>query len=104
MVNWQVFAVDPMAPLHKSVGWFVVHRSQRSNVADQLIQQSRFNQIGLFRNKWLFREDHFFGSHWIRGKKAPVDVAAIPQVWVVRILRQSNTSVTGWRELTPVTT
>jgi len=37
MVNWQVFAVDPMAPLHKSVGRFVVHRSQRPDMADQLI-------------------------------------------------------------------
>lgn len=93
-----------MAALHKSVGWFVVHRSQRADVADQLIQQSRFNQVSLFRNEGLFREDHFFGSHWIRGKKAPVDVATIPQVWIVRILRQSNTSATGLTWTSTVTT
>lgn len=104
MVDWQVLAVDAVAALHKSVGWFVVHWSQRPNVADELIQQGWLNQISLLRNQWLFWEHHFLGSHWIRGKKAPVDVATIPQVWVVRILRQSNASLTGWSELMPVIT
>lgn len=92
MVNWQVLAVNPMAPFHKSIGRFVVHRSQRPNMADQLIQQSGFNQISLLRDQWLFWQDHLFGSHWVSGKKAPIDVATVPQVWVVRILRQSNAS------------
>lgn len=54
MVDWQVLAVDPVAPLHESVGWFVVHGSQRPNVANQLIQQGWLNQISLLRNQWLF--------------------------------------------------
>lgn len=54
MVNWQVLAVDTVAPFHESIGWFVVHRSQRPNMADQLIQQSGFNQISLLGDQWLF--------------------------------------------------
>lgn len=54
MVDGQVLAVDAVAALHESVGWFVVHRSQRPNVADQLIQQGWLNQISLLRNQGLF--------------------------------------------------
>lgn len=91
--SWgQALVHNPSAPLHEGAGRLVIDRGQRSDVADELIQQRGLNQVCLFRNKWLLCQHHLLGSHRVSGQQAPVDVATVPQVWVVRILRQSNAS------------
>lgn len=82
---------DAPAPLHKRTGGLVVDRGQRADVADQLVQQGGLDQVCLLGNERLFGQDHFLGGHGIRGEQAPVDVAPVPQVGVIRILP-------GWKE------
>ena len=72
--------------IHKSRWQLVVHRSQGRNVADELIQEGRLQQVGLFRNGGLFGKYHVLGCSWVGGQEAPVDVAPVPQVRVVAVL------------------
>lgn len=74
------------APLHKGAGRLVVDGGQCANVADELIQQCGLNEVRLFGDEWLLGQNHFLGSHWVRGKQTPVDVATVPQVRVIRVL------------------
>lgn len=53
MVDGQVLAVDPVAALHKGVGGLVVDRCQRTNVADELVQECGLDQVGLLRDQGL---------------------------------------------------
>lgn len=63
MMNWQVLAMNPMTPFHKSIWRLVVHRGQRTNVADELIQEGRLYEVCLLRDQWLLRQHYFFGCH-----------------------------------------
>lgn len=74
------------APFHKGAGRLVVDRGQCAYVADELIQQCGLNEVRLFRDEWLLSQNHFLGSHWVRGEQTPVDIATVPQVWVIRVL------------------
>ena len=86
MVYRQVFAMDPMTSFHEGVGRLVVHRGQRADVADQLIQQRGLNEICLLRDQRLLRQDHLFGCDRVRWEKPPINIAPISKVRVIRIL------------------
>lgn len=77
---------DASAPLHEGAGRLVIDRGQGANVADQLVQQSGLNQVRLLRDEGLLSQHHFLGCHGVSGKQAPVDVATVSQVRVVRVL------------------
>ena len=62
-MNWQVLAMNPMTPFHKSIWRLVVHGGQRTNVADELIQEGRLYEVGLIRDQRLLRQHYFFGCH-----------------------------------------
>lgn len=81
---------DPSAPLHEGAGRFVIDRGQRPDVADQLVQERRLDQIRLFGDEGFLRQHHLLGSHGVGGEQAPVDVAAVPQVGVVGVLREAR--------------
>lgn len=86
--RWQALVHNAPAPLHKGAGRLMVDGSQGANVADELVQQCGLNEVCLFRDEWLFSQYHLLGSHWVRGEQTPVDVATVPQVWVIRVLKQ----------------
>lgn len=74
------------ATLHEGAGWLVVDGGQGANVADKLVQQCGLDEVRLFRDERLLGQHHLLGSHGVRGEQAPVDVATVPQVWVIRVL------------------
>lgn len=71
------------AALHEGAGGLVVDRGQGADVADQFLQQRGFNQVRLLRNQRLLSQNHLLGGHGVRRQQTPIDVAAVPQVWVV---------------------
>lgn len=87
MLHGQVLAVDPVAALHEGAGGFVIDRRQGADVADELVQQGGLDQVRLLRDQGLLRQHHLLGRHRVGGQQAPVDVAAVAQVRVVRVLR-----------------
>lgn len=92
VLNGQVFAVDAMASLNKGIGGLVVDRRQRADVADELVQQRRLNQVRLLRDERLLGQDHLLGRHGVRGQQTPVDVTTVTQVRVVGVLQETHTS------------
>ena len=78
--------LDTTAAFNKGTGRLVVDRGQSTDVTDKLLQQGRFNQICLLRDQGLLSQDHLFGSHGVCGEQTPIDVASVPEVWVIRIL------------------
>ena len=56
-------------------------------MTDELIEEGRLEKVSLFGYRWLFGEHHVLSCSWVGGEKSPVDVAAVPQVRVVTILR-----------------
>lgn len=92
---------DAPAPLHEGAGGLVIDRGQRANVTDQLIQQGRLDQVRLLRDEGLLCQHHFLGSHRVSGEQAPVNVAAVSQVWVIRVLweTQQLEQFMGWLRL-----
>ena len=56
-------------------------------MADQLVQQSWFDQIGLLRDQGLLSKHNFLGSGRVSGQETPVYVASVPQVRVVTVLQ-----------------
>lgn len=82
------FVLNTTAALNKGTGGLVVDRGQSTNMADKLLQQCGFNQICLFWNQWLLSQNHFFSSHRICGQQTPIDVTAVPEVRVIRVLRR----------------
>lgn len=80
--------LNSTAALNKGIWWLVVYRGQGANVTDELLQQCRLNQISLLRDEWLLSQNNLLGSHRVGGEQAPVDVATIPEVWVIRVLRK----------------
>lgn len=88
--SWgQALVHNPSAPLHKGAGRFVIDRGQCPNVADQLIQERRLDQIRLLGDERFLRQHDLLGGHRVRGEQAPVDVATVPQVGVVRVLQEA---------------
>lgn len=90
MVYWQVFVVDSMASLHKGIGRLVVHRGQRADVADELVQQRGLDEVCLLRDQRLLGQDHFFGCDRVGWEKPPINIAPISKVGIIRILRKSQ--------------
>lgn len=79
----QSLVLDTTASLNKSAGWLVVDGGQSTDVADELLQQCGLNQISLLRDQGLLSQNHLLGSHRVCREQTPVDVAAIPEVWVI---------------------
>ena len=79
------------AALHEGAGGLVVDGGQGADVADELLQQGGLDEVRLLRDEGLLRKHHFLGGHGVRGQQAPVDVAAVPQVRVVRVLHTFGT-------------
>lgn len=75
--------LNATAAFNKGTGWLVIHRGQSTNVADELLQQSGLDQIRLLRDQGLLSQNHLLGSYRVCGEQTPVDVAAVPEVWVV---------------------
>ncbi len=92
-----MFAVNAVASFHKGSGGFVVNGGQRADVADELVQQGGLDQVCFLWNQRLLRQHNLFCGHRVSGQQAPVDVAAITQVRVIRVLRRwrKNNSVNG---------
>lgn len=75
--------LNAAAAFNKGTGWLVIHRGKSTNVADELLQQSGLNQICLLRDQGLLSQNHLLGSYRVCGEQTPVDVATVPEVWVV---------------------
>ena len=95
MLDGEVLAVDAVAAFHKGVGGLVVDGGQRADVADELVQQRGLDQVRLLRDERLLRQHHLLGRHRVGGQQAPVDVAPVTQVRVVRVLWRWTTRARG---------
>jgi hypothetical protein len=62
------------------------HRSQRCNMTDKFVEESRLQQVGLLADQRLLGQDDLLGGGRIRGEQTPVYEAAIAKVWIVGIL------------------
>lgn len=80
--------LNTAAALNKGTGRLVVDRGQSTNVADELLQQSGLNQIRLLRDQGLLSQNHLLSRHRVCGEQTPVDVAAVSEVWVIRVLQK----------------
>lgn len=79
--------LNAAAALNKGTGRLVVDGGQSTNVTDELLQQRGFNQIRLLRDQGLLSKNHLLSSHGVCGEQTPVDVATVPEVWVIRVLQ-----------------
>lgn len=62
----------------------VVHRGERGQVVDELVQErASKTRVRLGRDRGLLREDDGLGRGRVAGEQAPVDKAAVAQVRVV---------------------
>lgn len=61
-------------------------------MADELLQQRGLDQIRLLGDQGLLGQHHLLGGHRVGGEQAPVDVTAVPEVWVVGVLREAERS------------
>lgn len=84
------FVHHTAAALHEGAGRLVVDGRQRADVADELLQQGGLNQVRLLRDQRLLGQHHLLGSHRVSGEQAPVDVATVSQVRVVRVLQTTD--------------
>lgn len=80
--------LDAAASLNKGTGRLVVDWGQSTNVTDKLLQQCGLNQIRLLRDQGLLSQNHLFSSHWVCREQPPIDVPAVPEVWVIRVLQK----------------
>lgn len=87
--------LNSTAALNKSTGRLVVDRGQSTNVADELLQQRGLDQVRLLRDQGLLSQNHLLGGHRVCREQAPVDVAAVPEVWVIRVLQRERSGKTG---------
>ena len=55
-------------------------------MTDQLVQECWLQKIGFFADEWLLCQDDLFGSCGIGRQEAPIDVAPVPEIRVVRVL------------------
>ena len=79
--------LNAAAALNKGTGRLVVDGGQSADVTDELLQQCGFNQIRLLRDQGLLSKNHLLSSHGVCGEQTPVDVATVPEVWVIRVLQ-----------------
>lgn len=98
-----MFAMNAMASLHKGIWGLVVDGGQRADVADKFIQQGGLNQVGLLWDQRLLRQHHLFSRYRVSGQQTPVDVAAVSQVRVIRVLRRKRQECERRRNLTIAT-
>ena len=80
--------LNTAAALNKGTRRLVVDRGQSTNVADKLLQQCGLNQICLLRDQGLLSQNHLLSGHRVCGEQTPVDVATVPEVWVIRVLQR----------------
>jgi len=55
-------------------------------MTDQLVEQSRLQQVSFLRDERLLGQNNLLGGGRVGRKQSPVDVATISQVWVVAVL------------------
>ena len=82
--------LNATAALYKGTGRLVVDGGQSADVADELLQQCGLNQIRLLGDQRLLSQNHLLGSNGVRGEQTPVDVAAVPEVGVIRVLQRET--------------
>lgn len=75
------------AALDKCGGRLVVNTGQRRDVADQLVEQRRLEQVRFLGDERLVGQHYFLRSRRVRRQQTPVDEPAIAQVRIVRVLR-----------------
>ena len=61
-------------------------------MTDQLVQECWLQKIGFFADEWLLCQDDLFGGCGVGGQEAPVDVAPVPEIGVVRVLFSTKIS------------
>lgn len=91
MVYGQVLAMDAVAPFHKRAGRLMVHGGQGTNVADELVQQGRLDEVCLLGDQRLFRQHYLFSCDRVSREKAPVNIAPVSEVRIIRILMERQT-------------
>ena len=64
----------------------MVHTSQAGDVTDQLVQQSRLQQVSLLCDQRLLRGDDILGGGRVCAEQPPVDEAPVPEVGVLALL------------------
>ena len=64
----------------------MVDGRQAGDVADELVEQRRLQQVRLLRDERLLGQHHLLGGGRVGRQQAPVDEAAVAQVRVVRVL------------------
>ena len=70
----------------KCIWWLVVDGRQAGDVTDQLVKQSRLQQISFLGDEGLLSQNNFLGSGRVSRQQSPVDVATVSQVRVVTVL------------------
>jgi len=65
----------------------VVDAGQAGDVADQLVQQGRLDQVGLLGDERLLRQNNFLSSGRVRGEQTPVNEASVAEIWILAVLR-----------------
>lgn len=90
VLHRKVFPVDSVAAFNKGAGRFVIDGGQGANVADELIQQGRLDQVRLLWDQGLLWQHHLLGGHRVGGQQAPINVAPVTQVRVVRVLQRTR--------------
>mmetsp|Transcript_15997 Transcript_15997/g.41525 ORF Transcript_15997/g.41525 Transcript_15997/m.41525 type:complete len:1014 (+) Transcript_15997:689-3730(+) len=88
-VSLQVVALGDRQPSagDKAIRGLVVHRGQRADVLEQLLEESGIQVVRVVVDDRLVRKDHLLRGLRVCGQQAPVDVGAVPQVRVVGLLR-----------------
>ena len=59
---------------------------QGRDVADELVEERRFDEVGLLGDERFLRQHHLLSGGRIRRQQPPVDVATVAQVRVVAVL------------------
>lgn len=57
----------------------MIHRCQRADVTDELVQECGLQQVCLLGDEGLVGQHHLLCSRRVRGQKTPVDEAAVPE-------------------------
>lgn len=65
----------------------MVDAGQAGDVADQLVQQGRLDQVGLLGDERLLRQNNFLSSGRVRGEQTPVNEASVAEIWILAVLR-----------------
>mmetsp|Transcript_12023 Transcript_12023/g.35567 ORF Transcript_12023/g.35567 Transcript_12023/m.35567 type:complete len:610 (-) Transcript_12023:1065-2894(-) len=74
-------------------GRLVVDGGEGGEVRDELVEHGRVEREGVVVDVWLLGEHDLLGGLGVGREQAPVDVAAVAQVGVVRVLRREREHV-----------